>query len=91
MLQRISINGAINCRVKDKQRRKESKIEAANCYNQRTKAGRASAVKSERNILGALRNLTLVTKGAMNPQRSQSPIPLHLLHVTLQPFNKPFK
>jgi len=42
MLQRISINGAISCWVKDKQRRKESKIE-------------------------------------------------HLLHVTLQPFNKPFK
>ena len=41
--------------VKDKQRRKESKFEAANCYNQRTKAGRASAVKSERNILGVLR------------------------------------
>jgi len=41
--------------VKDKQRRKESKFEAANCYNQGTKAGRASAVKSERNILGVLR------------------------------------
>jgi len=41
-IQRISINEAISCWVKDKQRRKESKIE-------------------------------------------------HLLHVTLQPFNTPFK